>query len=81
MSRRLAIEEFLADTSKLPGFVQSHKFPLVEGNSVTFVWIGHADGVSLRHWVFGLESSTSLIRAPVAYSTSSRARSRSPRGS
>jgi enterochelin esterase-like enzyme len=64
MSRKLAIEEFLSDTSKVKEFLEAHKFPLVEGTVVTFVWIGNADGVSLRHWVFGLESSTSLTRAP-----------------
>jgi enterochelin esterase-like enzyme len=64
MSRHLAIETLLADTSKVREFVSAHRFPLVEGTSCTFVWIGNADGVNLRHWVFGLESSTSLTRAP-----------------
>ncbi len=45
-------------------FIGSHKFPLVDGSQVTFVWLGHADGVSLRHWVYGLESATNLHRVP-----------------
>ena len=45
-------------------FLAGRSFPLVEGSSVTFVWRGEADGVSLRHWVFGLESSTELSRLP-----------------
>jgi hypothetical protein len=36
----------------------------VEGGSVTFVFRGEADGVNLRHWVFGLESSNALARLP-----------------
>jgi enterochelin esterase-like enzyme len=64
MSRRAAIDELIADPSRTAEFVKSHQFPLIEGTSVTFVWFGNADGVSLRHWVFGLESSTSLQRAP-----------------
>jgi enterochelin esterase-like enzyme len=45
-------------------FLTGRSFPLIEGSSVTFVWRGEADGVSLRHWVFGLESSTELSRLP-----------------
>ncbi|HEX4386378.1 MAG TPA: alpha/beta hydrolase-fold protein [Myxococcales bacterium] len=64
MSRQLAIEELLKDPTKKQQFIADHRFPLVEGGSVTFVWFGEASGVSLRHWVFGLESSTALHRAP-----------------
>ncbi|HEY2030188.1 MAG TPA: alpha/beta hydrolase-fold protein [Myxococcales bacterium] len=76
MTRRLAIEEILDDPSKTKAFVESHQFPIVEAASdrpaapaaeaqvVTFVWFGQADEVSLRHWVFGLEASTALLRAP-----------------
>ncbi len=49
---------------KVRAFIGSHTFPLVEGSQVTFVWLGHAEGVSLRHWVYGLESATTLTRAP-----------------
>jgi enterochelin esterase-like enzyme len=40
------------------------RFPIVEGASVTFVWHGQADGVTLRHWIYGLESDSALIRVP-----------------
>src|SRR5205823_1329965 len=40
------------------------RFPLVEGTHVTVIWVGQADGVSLRHWIYGLESSTALARVP-----------------
>jgi len=43
-------------------FINTHHFPLVDGSDVTFVWIGHADSVNVRHWVYGLESSTDLHR-------------------
>lgn len=65
MSARLAIEEFLSshpDGHKVHGFMSHRRFPIVEGASVTFVWVGHADGVNLRHWIYGLESSNALSR-------------------
>jgi enterochelin esterase family protein len=39
-----------------------HQFPLVEGDTVTFVWRGEADSVALRHWVYGLKSEQPLHR-------------------
>jgi len=39
-----------------------HKFPVVVGPSITFVWRGDAEAVHLKHWVFGLPSSQSLAR-------------------
>jgi hypothetical protein len=41
-----------------------HKFPVVIGPSITFVWRGDAEAVHLKHWVFGLPSSQSLARVP-----------------
>lgn len=43
-------------------FFSEHAFPLVEGDTITFVWRGDADEVRLRHWVFGLESAQQLAR-------------------
>jgi hypothetical protein len=46
---RLAIEELLAHAptpQKVKAFLGAHKFPIVEGTSVTFVWHGHADAVT-----------------------------------
>jgi enterochelin esterase family protein len=62
---RLAIEELLAHAptpQKVKAFLGAYKFPIVEGTSVTFVWHGHADAVTLRHWIYGLETSNSLTQ-------------------
>lgn len=66
MKRRL-IDKLVScwgDAKALREFMKDHSFPLVDGSQVTFVWFGHADGVSVRHWVFGLESATHLNRVP-----------------
>ncbi len=58
-------ETFLADTpdaSKIDAFLNERTFPLVEANSVTFVFRGEADAVNLRHWIFGLPSSQPFER-------------------
>jgi enterochelin esterase family protein len=61
-----AIQELVAnapDPGKVQAFLASGKrFPIVDGSSVTFVWCGQADGVTLRHWIYGLESDSALIR-------------------
>ena len=65
--KRRAIDELIAcwpRPADVRKFMSTHKFPLVDGSQVTFVWLGHADGVSLRHWIYGLESATHLERAP-----------------
>jgi enterochelin esterase family protein len=65
--RRLAIQDLLdaPDAAKAQAFLSGKKrFPLVDGTSATFVWMGHADGVNLRHWIYGLESSNPLTRVP-----------------
>ena len=67
MTARPAIEELLAsrpDASRVQAFLASQPVPIVEGSCVTFLWFGHADAVNLRHWIYGLESSTPLARAP-----------------
>lgn len=65
--RRLAIQE-LAEGAVTPdaveAFVSAHSFPLVEGRNVTFVWRGHASGVNLRHWIYGLPSSQPFAQMP-----------------
>jgi enterochelin esterase-like enzyme len=65
MSGRLAIESLLAsrpDQAAVQHFLIGRKMPIVEGSAVTFVWQGLADGVYLRHWIYGLESATELLR-------------------
>jgi enterochelin esterase-like enzyme len=49
---RQAVDEFLA----------AHRFPLVEGSTVTFVYRGEADAVHLQHWIYGLESAQPFAR-------------------
>lgn len=67
MTQHKAIDELISawgDASKLRAFLNAHTFPLVEDSHVTFVWMGQAEAVNVRHWVYGLESSTTLTRAP-----------------
>ena len=61
---RRAIEELEAsspDGDKVSAFLSAHRFPLVEGSSVTVVWRGEAEAVNMRHWVFGLESRQAFL--------------------
>ncbi|HSR66892.1 MAG TPA: alpha/beta hydrolase-fold protein [Acidobacteriota bacterium] len=44
------------DEKALDEFFQSHQFPIVEEDGVTFVYRGEADDVYLQHWVYGLPS-------------------------
>ncbi len=61
-----AIEALLADqpitVPKIEAFLAGKQFPLVHGNTVTFVFHGRADRVALRHWIFGLQSSQAFTR-------------------
>lgn len=43
-------------------FMKGNSFPIVDGNTITFVWRGEAERVHLKHWVFGLPSSQELAR-------------------
>jgi enterochelin esterase family protein len=62
----LAIQELrrrrLVSGDELESFLRAHSFPLLEGNTVTFVWRGEAERVALRHWIYGLPSSQALRR-------------------
>ena len=65
--RPLAIDQLAAsapDAARARAFVTGKAFPLVEGTCATFVWLGHADGVTVRHWIYGLESQNALTRMP-----------------
>ncbi len=46
----------------IDAFLAGHEFPLVEGNSVTFVFRGEVDAVALHHWIYGLPSSQEFRR-------------------
>ena len=43
-------------------FLETHTFPVVEGDHCTFVFRGDATEVSLRHWVFGLPTAAPFTR-------------------
>ncbi len=62
---KLAIHALLQaqpDAAAVAAFLQAHSFPLIEGRNATFVYVGEADAVHLRHWVYGLGSSQSFHR-------------------
>lgn len=46
----------------IQAFLARHSFPIVEDGLITFVWVGEAHEVRLRHWVYGLPSSQQLSR-------------------
>ena len=50
------------DAASIDAFLNGKTLPLVEGNSVTFVYRGAADAINLRHWIFGLPSSQPFAR-------------------
>ncbi|HEY1088922.1 MAG TPA: hypothetical protein VGE37_14560, partial [Archangium sp.] len=60
----LAIEAFKKDPAKnVDAFMAAQKaFPIVEGQRVTFIFRGHAEGVHLKSWVYGLPNSQPLAR-------------------
>ncbi|MCC7012561.1 MAG: esterase family protein [Planctomycetes bacterium] len=46
----------------IDAFLRSRKFPIVEGRTVTFVFVGAAEEVRLRHWISGLPTSQKFQR-------------------
>jgi enterochelin esterase-like enzyme len=50
------------DAARVARFLSSNSFPIIEGPHCTFVWLGAADAVNLRHFVFGLPSSMPMHR-------------------
>lgn len=52
------------DAATIDTFIEENNFPIVESGSVTYVFHGEADGVNLRHFVFGLPSTQPLHRVP-----------------
>lgn len=43
-------------------FLQRHTFPLLEGNTATFVYRGQVEEVHLKHWIFGMPSGQPFTR-------------------
>jgi enterochelin esterase family protein len=58
----VALEAGSRSREAVDAFFAAHRFPIVEGNFITFVWRGDAEAVHLKHWVFGLPSSQQLAR-------------------
>lgn len=55
----LALREFLAtqenlDRPAIDAFVADHGSPIVEGSTITFLYVGRADEVRLRHFIYAL---------------------------
>jgi len=63
-----AIEALLASVppsdEQIDRFLESHSFPVVEGERCTFVYHGDAIDVRLRHWVYGLPNDLPFERIP-----------------
>ena len=48
--------------ARVDAWLDGRELPIVEDKHATFVWRGEADGVRLRHFIFGLETSQPLTR-------------------
>jgi enterochelin esterase-like enzyme len=57
-----ALEATHPDQAAVDAWMPGRRFPIVEGGHVTLVYRGVADSVSLRHWIYGLESNQALKR-------------------
>ena len=64
MIKSSIIDQFHDNTSpaEIERIIGEHTFPLVEDSVVTFVFVGPAEHVALRHWIYGLPSSIPLLR-------------------
>jgi enterochelin esterase family protein len=65
--RRLAINRLLertVDQARADRFVARHGSPIVEGSRATFLWVGEADEVLVRHRVQGLPEPLTMRRVP-----------------
>lgn len=65
--RRLAINRLLerpVDQARAERFVAKHGSPIVEGPRATFLWVGEADEVLVRHRVQGLPDPLTMRRVP-----------------
>ena len=65
--KRLAVNRLLerpVDQARAERFVARHRSPIVEGSRATFVWMGDADEVLVRHRVLGLPDPLVMRRIP-----------------
>ena len=52
------------DQDGIRSFIESGVFPVIDGDRVTFFYQGIADGVAVRHWIYGLPASLPMARIP-----------------
>ena len=50
------------EQGEIDRFLEEHDFPIQEGSNTTFVFSGAAEGVDLRHWIYGLPSTLPFRR-------------------
>lgn len=65
--RKLAINRLLdrpVDQARADRFVARYRSPIVEGSRATFLWVGEADEVLVRHRVLGLPDPLMMRRVP-----------------
>jgi enterochelin esterase family protein len=59
---RLLTESDVLDAAAVTRFIETHRSPIVEGSSVTFLFHGDATDVRLRHFIMGFPSSQAFRR-------------------
>ena len=57
-----ALESGPRNREAVDAWFAGRSFPLVDGPNITIVFRGEAEGVHLKHWVYGLPSSQALNR-------------------
>ena len=65
--RKLAINRLLerpVDQGRVDRFIAKHGSPILEGDRATFLWVGEADEVLVRHRVQGLPDPLTMRRVP-----------------
>jgi enterochelin esterase family protein len=56
------VQQGAATAEGVARLAQEHDFPLLDGQMVTFVFVGEADEVRLRNWIWGLDGSLPFQR-------------------
>lgn len=52
------------DPHRIAHFIETHDFPIVEGNACTFLFQGNVQHIALRHWIHGLPTAVPFLRIP-----------------
>ena len=59
---RQFLEHPAPDVEAIDAFLRDHTFPIIDGRTVTFVYRGPGEAITLRHWVYGLPSHQAFTR-------------------